>query len=182
MHESIAPPFSLTESPTTSTPGSFTTKQSVASASGGVTLLTAVQLEQPGARNALVITNLAKLQENHLRRVLIAHVSHRDAMALSSPEEIDRDTRIRISSDESSQQATPMHTHRYVKGVRTSICSKSSDEALLRTVSLVIQENLLLQDRPFVIGTTGASDEPPRSTSADWEPTIQTANMLRVFI
>ncbi|KAF8339294.1 Rhodanese-like domain-containing protein [Amanita rubescens] len=65
-------------------------------------------------------------------------------------------------------------------GVRTGVCltfSKSSDETFLFTVGSVIQENLLLQDHLFIIGTTGgASDESSFPATRE----IQTVNTLLI--
>lgn len=68
-------------------------------------------------------------------------------------------------------------------GVRTGVCltfSKSDDELFLRHVGAIIQENLLLQEHLFVVGTTGANSSTqvsPIDSSPNGNP-VQTINSL----
>ncbi|KAF8624298.1 hypothetical protein AX15_005930 [Amanita polypyramis BW_CC] len=55
-------------------------------------------------------------------------------------------------------------------GIRTGVCltfSQSDDELFLRNVAVVIEENLLLQDHLFIIGTTGANATTQPSSPVD---------------
>ncbi|KAK2460422.1 hypothetical protein APHAL10511_007587 [Amanita phalloides] len=64
--------------------------------------------------------------------------------------------------------------------IRIGVClsfSKSDDALFLRNVAAIIQHKLLLQDHLFILGTTGASEDP--AGGGDGEP-IRTVNALLV--